>query len=304
MLLSVIICTHNPRQDYFSRVLDALRQQTLEQSEWELVVIDNVSSRPLRSHVDLSWHPSARLVVEPELGLMQARLRGIKETAGEVLVFVDDDNVLAANYLEKALVLAREWPMLGVWGAGQLRPDFDVPPLEWTRPYWPLIAVGGSQRDVWSNTADVPSVPCGAGMCIRRAVAEQYVEHVKKNPVRNLLGRRGKSLGSGEDTDLALSACELGLGTAVFAGLIVTHMVPPDRLTREYFVRMHEERACSDVLLATARSSTPPAKTFARWCVDYLRACCLPSLQRQFRFAALRGERRGRQIWKAAAARA
>ena len=166
-----------------------------------------------------------------------------------------------------------------------------------------MIAVGGSERDMWSNTGDVPSVPCGAGMCVRRVVAERYVARVKSNRLGNLLDRKGKNLGAGGDTDLALSACELGLGTAVFAGLIVTHIVPPARLTREYLVRMHEERACSDVLLATARSSTPPPKTLARWCVDYLRACCLPSPQKQFRFAGLRGQRRGRALWKAATTR-
>ncbi len=43
--VSVVIPTHNPREDYLARVLDALRAQTLDQSAWELVVVDN-NSKP------------------------------------------------------------------------------------------------------------------------------------------------------------------------------------------------------------------------------------------------------------------
>ena len=38
---SVIICTHNPRPDYFARVLDGLRNQTLPMHRWELLIVDN-----------------------------------------------------------------------------------------------------------------------------------------------------------------------------------------------------------------------------------------------------------------------
>src|SRR5450759_5157394 len=80
MEISVIICTHNPRPHYFSRVLAALRSQTLPMVHWELLVIDNASQEPLTSDTyDLSWHPYARLVREEELGLSAARIRGMNE---------------------------------------------------------------------------------------------------------------------------------------------------------------------------------------------------------------------------------
>jgi glycosyltransferase involved in cell wall biosynthesis len=41
--VSVIICTHNPRPHYLSRVPAALRSQTLPMEQWELLVIDNAS---------------------------------------------------------------------------------------------------------------------------------------------------------------------------------------------------------------------------------------------------------------------
>jgi hypothetical protein len=45
--LSVILCTHNPRPDYLSRVLASLRGQTLPAEQWEFLLIDNASRQPL-----------------------------------------------------------------------------------------------------------------------------------------------------------------------------------------------------------------------------------------------------------------
>ena len=67
MQLSVIVCTHNPRRDYFIRVLDALRNQTLPKDQWELIIVDNASKVPLASEWDLSWHPNGRLLWKASL---------------------------------------------------------------------------------------------------------------------------------------------------------------------------------------------------------------------------------------------
>jgi glycosyltransferase involved in cell wall biosynthesis len=126
-MLSVIICAHNPRPHYFQRCLSALEGQTLSREKWELIVIDNASAPDKAPRPDLSWHPGARLVVELQLGLTPARLRGIREAAGDLLVFVDDDNVLDPDFLETAMRVADEKPFLGSW-SGQCRPAFEIPP--------------------------------------------------------------------------------------------------------------------------------------------------------------------------------
>jgi glycosyltransferase involved in cell wall biosynthesis len=75
--ISVIVCSHNPRIDYLTRVLVALRDQTLSPERWELLLIDNASREPLSNGFDLAWHVRGRHVREEELGLTRARLRGI-----------------------------------------------------------------------------------------------------------------------------------------------------------------------------------------------------------------------------------
>ncbi len=119
-LISIIICTHNPRRDYLERVIEALKSQTLPINQWELLLIDNASNQPLSSEIDLGWHYNSRHIREEQLGLTPARLRGIQEAEAETLVFVDDDNVLDSDYLEMALKVSEAWPIIGAWG-GQLR---------------------------------------------------------------------------------------------------------------------------------------------------------------------------------------
>ena len=109
---SVVICTRNPRLNYVSRVLTALREQTLPVSEWELLVVDNGSENPPQDLVDLSWHPTSRVVYEPEPGLTPARLRAIAEVQGELITFVDDDNVLDPSYLSECILIGQQFPHL------------------------------------------------------------------------------------------------------------------------------------------------------------------------------------------------
>ncbi|HEX8297148.1 MAG TPA: glycosyltransferase family A protein, partial [Chthoniobacteraceae bacterium] len=103
--LTVILCTHNPRADYLEQTLAALRAQTLATEGWELLLVDNASTHAVADRCDLTWHPNARAIREDRLGLTMARTCGFRAAQTDVLVLVDDDNLLAPNYLTNALNL-------------------------------------------------------------------------------------------------------------------------------------------------------------------------------------------------------
>jgi glycosyltransferase involved in cell wall biosynthesis len=172
------------------------------------------------------------------LGLTQARVRGILEAKGELLVFVDDDNVLQSDYLAHARVIAAEHPELGVW-SGNARLEFEEPPPEWTRAYWPWLTAREVSQDVRLRPeVNAPNMPYGAGMCVRRQVGLAYHDHLQKSPIRQLLDRQGQCLISGGDTDIALTAGDVGMQVGLFARLEVKHLIPPERLTEEYLLRL------------------------------------------------------------------
>lgn len=251
--ISVIICAHNPKAEYLERVLSALQGQTLEMHYWELLLIDNHSDAQLSSLFDISWHPHGKHICEEKLGLTQARLCGIEHSIGEILVFVDDDNVLEESYLEVVLEIEKKWKILGAWG-GQVKPEFEVVPPEWTRKYWPLLAIREFDHDSWSNLLHQnDTTPCGAGLCVRQEVAKKYSELAVNDLKRKSLGRKGNLLTACEDTDFAFTACDIGLGTGQFTTLSLTHIIPKKRVEENYLLRLVEGIAYSGTILAAIR---------------------------------------------------
>jgi glycosyltransferase involved in cell wall biosynthesis len=290
--LSVIICTHNPRADYFGRCLAALQAQTLPAAQWELVVVDNLSDEPLAERLDLGWHAGARLVREEKLGLTPARLRGIREAAGKVLVFVDDDNVLDPDYLATALRIAGERPFLGSW-SGQCLPSFEQAPEAWTERYWGTLCIRRFEREVWSNLPRLPAtMPAGAGLCARRAVAQRYLELHDAGVRRFQLDRTGGSLMSGGDNDLAACACDLGLGMGLMPELKLQHLIPPQRLTADYIERLVEGIEFSSVVLDASRGLAGPPRSRLGRAVDFLRVARLRAPHNRILAAAYRGRDR------------
>ncbi|WP_243146930.1 glycosyltransferase [Scytonema sp. UIC 10036] len=288
IVLSVIICTHNPRLNYLERVLQALKNQTLPTELWELLLIDNASDKLLSSEVDLSWHPQSRYIREEKLGLTPARLRGIKETVAETLVFVDDDNVLDSDYLEVASKISKDWPILGAWG-GQIRPEFEEIPPDWTKPYWGALAIKEFDQDMWSNLLE--AIPTGAGMCVRKIIAQKYSELTHNNQKRLLLDRRGKLLTSAGDLDLARTTRDLNLGTGLFVALKLTHLIPAYRLQEKYLIRWLEGNSYSCTILNYIRGEVPPPVdfTWVRKLIDLYRLLRMKPRQRRFHQAWQRG---------------
>lgn len=296
--LSVITCAHNPRADYLTSVIEALNGQTLAKDGWEYLLIDNASNKELAGTIDLSWHPQARHVREEKLGLTHARLRGISESTGEILVFVDDDNVLDADYLAEVIRIAGDWPMIGAF-SGQVRPQFEETPPEWTRRYWRRLAINEFEHDSWSNISCLEqTAPNGAGLCVRRRVAQEYVAYHANGKRKVVLDRIGPSLLSAGDLDLAATACDLGLGNGLFASLKLTHLIPRERLSEHYLLDLLEAQVVSARLLESFRSNgdAAPKKKWKTVVADQLRPLFMNSRDRRFFRARKSGERKAEDI--------
>ena len=271
-MLSVIICTHNPRPDYLQRVLNALKAQTLPKEEWELLLIDNASGEPLANVWDLSWHPQGCHIREETLGLTPARLRGISEAKGEILVFVDDDNVLAADYLEATKSVAVQWPLIGAW-SGNVLPEFEIPPSSHLEPYLPFLCLRTVVHDKFGNaSADADPPPGGAGMGVRREVALLYRDQVQNDQARLGLDRCGTLLLGGGDIDLAARTFDTGTQeTALFSKLSLIHLIPAKRLTDDYMVSLILGSTTCGIIMDALQGKgiPPPPSRMARWASLY-----------------------------------
>ena len=267
-LLSVVICTYNPRKVVLEKALQALRIQTLPHEHWELLIIDNNSADPVERWARAPWHQSFRVIAEPKQGIAQARARGLQEALGEFILFVDDDNILDRDYLAAALRIGREHPHLGVWG-GVIELDFEVTPPVWIDQYRPLLAERRVDADQWSNlTFDHDCTPVTAGLCLRRQVGQAFVDRMNSLPPEFKLGRQGSQLTNCEDIDLAWTACKLGWGMGLFRSLRLKHLIPPGRLEEDYLLRLQTGTSFSFVLLHAlwgAKAQISIGEKFARW---------------------------------------
>jgi glycosyltransferase involved in cell wall biosynthesis len=303
--ISVIVCAHNPRPDYFRRVLQALREQTVPMDQWELLVVDNASTEPLAKWADISWHPQARQIREETLGVAWARVRGIAEAKAELLVFVDDDTVLKSDYLAHAVAIAREHPDLGTW-SGAVRLAFDQPPPKWTKAYWKFLWVRDVLQDAQSRSRahDRAATAWGGGMCLRRGVGLFYRQQWLHSPIRQIFGPRGQAIICGEDTDLALSACDMGLATGVFKRLEITHLIPAERMNEEYLLRQCRGAAMSALLMQLVRGT--PVRRLPqglKWRARFLYDCARKwGRKRRFYLAEVQGKRDALRTFAAAQA--
>lgn len=293
--ISVILCTHNPQIEILQRTLASLQAQTLDQQRWELLVIDNASTPSLAGRLDARGHPAMRVIREERLGHTSARVCGIELAAAPLIVFIDDDNVFAPDYLATALRISTEYPFLGAWG-GAVTGEFEIAPPDWAQPYLGWLALRNPERISWSNaTVITESMPCGAGLCVRRDVAAAWAEHVRSDPRRLALGRIGAGLGASDDADLAFTACDRGLGNGVFPELRVLHLIPARRLSLEYFERLVEDMSRTEVLLRSLRHQVHPYRApslSARLFHAYSRLRMPPPVRRLLR-ASERGYRAG-----------
>jgi glycosyltransferase involved in cell wall biosynthesis len=247
--LSVILCTHNPDTAMLTLVIAGLKAQTMEKADWEFVLIDNRSINPLSAEM-VNWHSQGRIVRDEKIGLTAARVRGIAESRGSLIVFVDDDAVLDADYLRQAIAVSNANPQVGVFG-GNVELRMEIPVPAYYLPHLALLAERKVERDTWGCMYLDQITPCGVGMLVRRPIAEAY-----RNNTRGLragLGRKGNMLTSGEDNDIAYTACDMGMAIGLFTALHLTHLIPKERLTRAYMSRLIEGISFSTSVLASTR---------------------------------------------------
>lgn len=233
--ISVCLATYNPRQDYLAKTLEGARKQTLPHDMWEFLLIDNNSQPPLEGTISLTDLPQARIVVEKEPGLSHARRRAFQEAKGDLIVNLDDDAILDAKYLEVCLRLAIQYPFIGVFGS-QIIAEFEEDPI------WPKEEYYAAERtvheDIWSNDREhIPSTPWGAGSVVRKMVADAYVKKISEDSRWGQLGRTAEKLLSCEDIEIAMTACDLGLGKGVFRDLKFRHLIPKSKMTEDFLCK-------------------------------------------------------------------
>lgn len=96
-VVSIVLPTHRPNP-HFAATLASVAAQTW--TGWELIVVDDGWDDPalLARTVDIG--SAVRVVRQPPGGIARARNAGLAESTGELVAFLDHDDVWHANHLQ------------------------------------------------------------------------------------------------------------------------------------------------------------------------------------------------------------
>ncbi|MDJ0795633.1 MAG: hormogonium polysaccharide biosynthesis glycosyltransferase HpsE [Calothrix sp. MO_167.B12] len=233
--LTVAIPTYNGA-NRLPQVLERIQaQKNIENLNWEIIVVDNNSkdnTAKLIQEYQKKWQHSypLRYVFEPKQGLAFARQRAIEEAKGELVAFLDDDNIPALNWVSEVYKFGQKHPQAGAY-ASQIHGLFEVEPPEYLKSiiFYLAITERGCQPLLYEPRKK--GFPPGAGLVVRRDVWKQNVP-------KHLLfsGRTGKSLVSSEDTEALLYIYHADWEIWYNPEMEIEHVIPSSRLEKKYFM--------------------------------------------------------------------
>lgn len=227
MKVSVIISTYtNERFRDVLRCVESINNQTLKPYEI-LLVLD-----PVEKLVEFYKNavPSyVKVVVSDGFGLSEARNKGVVESRGDILAFIDDDAWAEETWLEKIVENYYDETIYGV--GGRILPVFEGERPKWLPEELDWI-VGCTYKGLPEQKTQIRN-PIGANMSFRREAFEIA------GLFRSEVGRYGKKLLSGEEAEFAMRLRKLKPDARIIyePSAIVYHKVSKSRTKVSYAVK-------------------------------------------------------------------
>jgi glycosyltransferase involved in cell wall biosynthesis len=263
MKFSIVIATHNRARD-LGLTLDSLARLR-PSGDWEVLVVDNNSTDGTRDLINAratTFPATLRYLFEPAQGRSPALNAGILATRGRIIATTDDDVRVPPDWLDQA---AAALDALGCeYVGGRVLPIWNGP-----RPAW-LPDRSGTHRAVIALLDYGPEpfelgarMPLGVNMAFRRSVFDRAGLWDPR------VGRRAGTLLGQEVREWCVRARTAGLRGCYAPGMVVHHVIPAARLTKQYFRRWYYWRGVSRALLF-AQSGLDP-ETPQRTTLDFAR---------------------------------
>jgi glycosyltransferase involved in cell wall biosynthesis len=235
IIISAIICTYN-RSDYLPKAIESLIKQDMDYQKYEIIVVDNNSTDSTAEIVRQYQQKcgNLRYIFEPVQGLSIARNRGVAEARGEYVAYLDDDAVADSSWLSSLVFNFNNLTPPPVCIGGRVFLDW-----EGERPAWfpeQMLSLythlDHGDKALLLNERENTLYLQGANMAFRREV---FVGDGKG--FLSSIGRKGKSLLSGEETEMIRRLMALNLPVFYVPDAVVSHIVLPERRTRKYLIK-------------------------------------------------------------------
>lgn len=216
------------------RTLLSVSEQNADKNIWECVVVNNNSTDDTaeqfaafaKEHADIN----IRLVDEPQQGLSYARNRGIVESKGQFLVFIDDDETINEGFVSAYIDLFQNH---GAFiAAGALKVCYDSARPRWMSHYTEKMIANPVDLGSKITTITRTIVPAGGNMAFNKEVFNIY-GYFDTN-----LGRQGETLLGGEENEFFDRIRNLGERIFYTPKAVAYHHISDRKLTAEYFDKL------------------------------------------------------------------
>lgn len=164
-MISVIIPLYNKRKSV-ARTLASVRAQTF--TDYEVVVVDDGSTDGSADVVRSLADERVRLITQSNSGVSAARNKGISEARGELIAFLDADDVWKPRYLEMQMELVANYPQCDVYAVNYEMCDAEsiVTPLILKR--LPFQAIHGELTNYFEVASHSHPPLCSISVMVRR----------------------------------------------------------------------------------------------------------------------------------------
>ncbi|MBR2866277.1 MAG: glycosyltransferase family 2 protein [Alistipes sp.] len=232
--ISLVIATYN-RAEQLMTTLVSVAAQSLAPEAWECVVVDNNSTDATRERVAAfgACHPELhiRYIFEREQGLSAARNAGIAASQGDIIAFVDDDERIIPDFLGAYVDLFDSHPEAMAAG-GCIIAEYPTGRPRWMSRFTEQPIANPMNYGATVRVFPKGKIPGGGNMAFRREAL------VRVGIFDTSLGRTGKSLIGGEESDLFERMAAVGIRPYYVPRAVMYHIIPAEKLTREYFLRL------------------------------------------------------------------
>lgn len=246
VMVTFVVCTHNGG-GRLVRVVGNLAQRN-KTSSVEIVIVDNASTDGAVQQVMESIpsdSPPVRAVREDRIGLAHARRAGVEQARGEIVVFVDDDNLLLDGWFAKLVGIFEMDPAIaacGGYGIGCL-PNISMPP--WFEDCSTIYAIG-SQAEAAGDVTEEPGYLWGAGLAVRR---DALIRLYQRGFRFRAIDRAGSRLLSGGDLELCFALRLTRWRLWYDPSLVFLHLLGESRFQPRYLSRLHSGFGAGSVML-------------------------------------------------------
>lgn len=231
---SIIICTYN-REKYIYNALKSIAEQDYPRDSYEIVVINNNSSDKTEDicldfqkdypHIKFQYH------IETQQGLSFARNKGIEESKGDILIYLDDDAEAVPGYLQEYDAFFRQYPE-AIAAGGKIIPCFEGEEPRWMSKI--TRALLGGEINLGEKTKPFKSgkYPGGGNSAYRSWAFEKF------GAFNTSLGRSGASLVGSEEKDMYDRFRKEGFLFYYLPKAAILHHVSASRFSKEHFKKL------------------------------------------------------------------